>query len=34
MEQYLGVLLFYVFVASIVLLILRKKIRSREDDRE
>ncbi len=34
MEQYLGVIIFYVIVASVVLIVLRRKIRAREDDRD
>jgi hypothetical protein len=34
MEQYLGVILFYVVVASVVLVLLRKKIRSRDNGRD
>ena len=34
MESYLGVIIFYVVVASVILTVLRKKIRSRDDGRD
>ncbi len=34
MEQYLGVIIFYVVVASVVLIVLRKKIRARDNGRD